>query len=344
MEVRFTGDAKEVSLPPSVRGQTTRSFELETSSSRSSGAARGAPGRPSGSASSSSGDGSNTDFGHFIGVSPSASSEELSSSSERADSGVSSSMGDLLGTLDYADAQKKPKHGAAEPGDNARSGPYAPNYNSEKERVRGELKRKQREQHLRTGQAMMNAAYVQLIKSLEVGNKSFLSKFLPFAIHLDGWAQHVQDNIEEFEEVLLRIWQLYFDEYGFDHPLMELALLTFFSGLGYSMGQQALAAMKQSAAERGRDTPGGVSVGAGMPGMPNMFAGGFDIPLDSSTSTVSPPPPRALSAMSRSESSESLDSTAEEIIRTPKIVPKPKAAKKKAPGKKRPPPIKILTV
>lgn len=243
----------------------------------------------------------------------------------------------LLGRLDYFRAQ----------------GHYdGPQYSRDADPslLKHAVKRAEHNSHLRTGSALSKKVFVGLIGGFEMLNAQVLKDVLPVTLELDGWSNQVETDIADFEDVLLRVWEKYFQQMGMDQPLVELAILVAMSGfsfhMGRSMAKQFEMPVRPPAAEqyqRPADEPrdyrpefrqsprpppqrdSGLSfAGNGMPDFGNLM-GNFNmpnIPLDSS------------------ESSSDTHTVEDEILRqsvrtVPKTVPKAKTAKiPKTPAKK----------
>lgn len=237
----------------------------------------------------------------------------------------------LLGRLDYFRAQ----------------GHYdGPQYSRDADPslLKHAVKRAEHNSHLRTGSALSKKVFVGLIGGFEMLNAQVLKDVLPVTLELDGWSNQVETDIADFEDVLLRVWEKYFQQMGMDQPLVELAILVAMSGFSFHMGRSMAkqfempgtgfrpqapvseGAQRTTQFQRPADEPRdpGLSFAGGMPDFGNLM-GNFNmpnIPLDSS------------------ESSSDTHTVEDEILRqsvrtVPKTVPKAKTTKiPKTPAKK----------
>jgi len=75
-----------------------------------------------------------------------------------------------------------------------------------------------------------------VVNLMEWGN----STFDPIGAKLDGWATDVEANINDYDEILYRVWQKYMQRFGEMDPLIDLVLALAMSGFTYHGIQKRL--------------------------------------------------------------------------------------------------------
>lgn len=88
------------------------------------------------------------------------------------------------------------------------------------EEIKGELDAIRKECQLESSVDKMKKALVFLTWGMETLNK----KYDPVDIYLDGWSASIDEDIDSYEEVLEKIYDLYYDHLEM-HPMAELALM-----------------------------------------------------------------------------------------------------------------------
>jgi len=98
------------------------------------------------------------------------------------------------------------------------------------------ISRHKKNQQAKSGIKVARLALLAVVGAIEWGNNTFD----PIGAKLDGWSVEVEANMEEFDDILWRVWERYMSKVGEMNPLLELIFALAMSGIAYHSTQKKI--------------------------------------------------------------------------------------------------------